>query len=365
MLTHAAGLALAALWENVAALDRDSVANGTLDYEARISKVAPLIDDALKQFISFALGRARHSGRDFGAYELARLRAEQLCTTIQADLPLMLVVLGDSETAGRKFPWGVSARLFGRLRGGLKAAFQIAAQDFRHTPEAASSGISTERQQQAGHLTLPHNYIGLADALLELTTALLKLNGRDCDGVYLDNAKQSQQTESDRSTAHRDAQKTSMDTLVKSMAHRMDVPPLEVWTRESPHRAPEQIDHRRLAISHSMNWEKTLATGHLAVGDDGLAPLNGWPLYVSKGPWSAFLAAILKTLHHHNRPTRPTLSSSALNAWWNSMKKQRDKMTQAKLLDAARNAHPQHLVPRERIRELSAGRKRGRKPIGG
>lgn len=363
VLTRTADLGLRALTEAIGASDRETVAAGILGYPARISKTASLIDGALNTFASFALEKARLLDGDFEAFEYVRQQTDQFCSTIQADLPLMLVLIGDSATAGREFPWGVSARLIGRLRGDLDMSFLNAAHNFRRAPLTHSSAVDAvaETHHPAGNVTMPHNHIGLGFAHLELRKAILKARGRDSYGVYLDDARLRKQTESDRWSALRDAEHTSIDALVKSLTHRINVPPLEIWTRERPHLAPEQIDHHRLALSHSLNWVMTLATGHLAVGADALAPINGWPLFMGKGPWLTYLTTILAMIARPTSQKNPPVPDRELEEWWKSKKESRDGISQLDLLKLAKAAFPKHYVTRERVRKLSEGRKVGRK----
>lgn len=59
------------------------------------------------------------------------------------------------------------------------------------------------------------------------------------------------------------------------------------------------------------------------------------------------------------------LPEKALQAWWKSIRATRDSLNQVQLLRLCQAAHPSHGIARERIRALTTGRKRGRKPLSG
>ena len=65
------------------------------------------------------------------------------------------------------------------------------------------------------------------------------------------------------------------------------------------------------------------------------------------------------------RDNRPQLSLAELERWWASKAVIRAKLSQEELLTLIRAAFPANQVSRERIRELSGGRKRGPKTFGG
>lgn len=363
-LSHTADLSLQALVETLETLDRGTLAEGIVRSDARIMKAAFIIDDAVKRFVSFSLEHARRTGAGFEAFELARLYSEQLCVSFQAELPYILLPRGGNAGtgAGSGFAWKASADLFERLHNDLAAAFQIAAHDFRQT--SANDSVAVDERimmpKPGGHLTMPVDFVNLADARLNLIGMLLRARGRNSYGVWADDTRQRQQTARDRASALREAQNDVWDALVKSATHRMACPPLDLWTRAGMHVAPEQIDHRRLALSHSLNWQKALMIGHLAVtGADALASLNGQPLFIRNADFHDYAKAVLPILHPS--PHRKPVSESSLNSWWIKMV-ERDSLSQAELLKAVRAEFPNNSISRDRIRDLTNGRKRGRKP---
>lgn len=62
---------------------------------------------------------------------------------------------------------------------------------------------------------------------------------------------------------------------------------------------------------------------------------------------------------------RPDLSNAELERWWDSMAGARDSLSQDQLLLLIRDKHPDKFIARDRIRDLSSGRKPGKKPLGG
>lgn len=63
--------------------------------------------------------------------------------------------------------------------------------------------------------------------------------------------------------------------------------------------------------------------------------------------------------------TRPALSGADLTKWWEGMAASRDLLTQDQLLTLLRAKFPDKHIARDRIRDLSGGRKPGPKGIGG
>lgn len=57
----------------------------------------------------------------------------------------------------------------------------------------------------------------------------------------------------------------------------------------------------------------------------------------------------------------PSLSRTTLNKWWESLANSRDAMSQGELLDDVRHKYPDNSISRQRIRDLTKGRKRGPK----
>jgi hypothetical protein len=62
---------------------------------------------------------------------------------------------------------------------------------------------------------------------------------------------------------------------------------------------------------------------------------------------------------------RPDLSNAELERWWASMAGAREALTQDQLLLLIRDKYPDNFIARDRIRDLSSGRKPGKKPLGG
>lgn len=62
---------------------------------------------------------------------------------------------------------------------------------------------------------------------------------------------------------------------------------------------------------------------------------------------------------------KPDLSGADLNKWWESMASSREQLSQEQLITLVRAKYPENCVARDRIRELSRGRKRGPKGFGG
>lgn len=63
--------------------------------------------------------------------------------------------------------------------------------------------------------------------------------------------------------------------------------------------------------------------------------------------------------------SKPTLPEGELRRWWDSLAASRDSLTQDDLLLLIRAKYPDKHIARDRIREISGGRKPGKKPIGG
>ena len=59
----------------------------------------------------------------------------------------------------------------------------------------------------------------------------------------------------------------------------------------------------------------------------------------------------------------PPVSSAALSKWWNAKSNTYDALSQDEILTLAKAAFPKNTITRERIRDMTPGRKRGRKPI--
>lgn len=85
--------------------------------------------------------------------------------------------------------------------------------------------------------------------------------------------------------------------------------------------------------------------------------LDGWPIQDGEIIDSDFTAMPPKV------EPKP-LPKSALASWWDGLGADRE-LSQVKLLVRVRADHPEHFISRDRIRQLAAGRKRGRRPIGG
>lgn len=62
---------------------------------------------------------------------------------------------------------------------------------------------------------------------------------------------------------------------------------------------------------------------------------------------------------------KPDLSSAELDRWWTSMAGAREALSQDQLLLLIRDKYPDKFIARDRIRELSSGRKPGKKTLGG
>jgi hypothetical protein len=62
---------------------------------------------------------------------------------------------------------------------------------------------------------------------------------------------------------------------------------------------------------------------------------------------------------------KPNLSGAELNKWWESMASSREQLSQEQLITLVRAKYHENYVARDRIRELSGGRKRGPKVFGG
>jgi len=62
---------------------------------------------------------------------------------------------------------------------------------------------------------------------------------------------------------------------------------------------------------------------------------------------------------------RPELSKAELERWWGSMTAAREALSQDQLLLLIRDKYPDKFIARDRIRELSSGRKPGKKTLGG
>ena len=62
---------------------------------------------------------------------------------------------------------------------------------------------------------------------------------------------------------------------------------------------------------------------------------------------------------------KPNLSDAELNKWWESMALSREQLSQEQLITLVRAKYEGKYVARDRIRELSGGRKRGPKGFGG
>ena len=62
---------------------------------------------------------------------------------------------------------------------------------------------------------------------------------------------------------------------------------------------------------------------------------------------------------------KPALPEAELKRWWDSMAASRDSLTQGDLLLLIRAKYPDNHIARDRIREISGGRKPGKKAIGG
>jgi hypothetical protein len=62
--------------------------------------------------------------------------------------------------------------------------------------------------------------------------------------------------------------------------------------------------------------------------------------------------------------TQPRLSVSKLQKWFDNLSVADRFMPQDKLLSRCKSAHPDHSITRQRIRDLTPGRKQGPRPIG-
>ena len=62
---------------------------------------------------------------------------------------------------------------------------------------------------------------------------------------------------------------------------------------------------------------------------------------------------------------KPDLSGAELNKWWESMASSREQLSQEQLITLVRAKYPENCVARDRIRDLSRGRKRGPKGFSG
>ena len=117
----------------------------------------------------------------------------------------------------------------------------------------------------------------------------------------------------------------------------------------------------------SQNWELgTFAGRGFRSGQSLWVTLRG--VAFAKAGLSLFAPSLLQTVESGEpvaTPDRPRLSDAKLQQWWTAKAAVRESLTLEELLTLARAAFPDNHIARDRIRELSGDRKRGRKPIGG
>ena len=65
------------------------------------------------------------------------------------------------------------------------------------------------------------------------------------------------------------------------------------------------------------------------------------------------------------KDTKRAVSPVDLSGWWQGLDAQTQNLPQTTLLELARSAFPNKFISRERVRELTPGRKRGPRPFGG
>lgn len=151
---------------------------------------------------------------------------------------------------------------------------------------------------------------------------------------------------------------------------------LPVWIRRS------SAGDLAIADLHlSDEWDQSsIRYGVLIAATGVLAPLDGCPLYVQQGDWENQLSLFSVNsrasakkggAHGHVREGSPPLSSAKLNAWVDGFisKPENADFTEAGILQAIRDAHPDKSISRERvrqrIRDVKGPRKRGPKRLSG
>ena len=135
---------------------------------------------------------------------------------------------------------------------------------------------------------------------------------------------------------------------------------LPVWTRERPDVELERIDPLALAMS-SLNWDLTIRSGRVVVRSDPyIEDMKGWPLYVKRSDLNRIRKHLGDTSGRGSRP--PRLPQADLLTWWNSLNEEERGRSQPDLHAMAKKEFPQHTVARDRVRDLTAGRKRGPRP---
>ena len=84
---------------------------------------------------------------------------------------------------------------------------------------------------------------------------------------------------------------------------------------------------------------------------------------IEKFPINSKLGQLQKSRAEGPRERLPRLPQSTLRRWWEGLSPEQHELTQEALWSLCRDAHKDNQISRQRIRDLTSGRKRGPKPL--
>ncbi|MGI8943179.1 MAG: hypothetical protein ACR2FJ_02900 [Qipengyuania sp.] len=115
--------------------------------------------------------------------------------------------------------------------------------------------------------------------------------------------------------------------------------------------------------SSSQDWETGTFAGR-GIGPDGTRWVTLSAVHFHRGSLPALATAAVQPKVESDgdcSPTKPPLSQSNLDLWWDKKAAVRESLSEAELLALVRGAYPNNFISRDRIRELMGPRKRGPK----
>jgi hypothetical protein len=365
LMDHQSDLALRDFAAKQGELYASLAASGRFFSGMRIKLCVGLIRKAVEEFSETALATARSRGGSLASFGLAAEKSRALFAIFEEELPRIVYHPNGDPRSRSASPSAFDAAktLLEQIRADLETKLKIAAFDFsdvttltnRLTPDVASEGSGV------AVLTIPNGYMLLSTAYQEL------LNDVQLLVRPIDNEASSfpaQKEEAEWAGAIRTKSEVE-DALRGSIQHTHPYPGLALWTRASPFLEPEQIDWGPLASTVSVNWQGTIITGRLLVfSDPALKPIDRWPMFVHAGEWKGAKRA-LSAIIAPPVDAAPRLPDGQLQQWWDNLGPAEQALPQAKLLSLASKRFQEHSIARQRIRDLTQGRKRGRKPLGG
>lgn len=254
-------------------------------------------------------------------------------------------------------------RVFGEERQKIDQEIAIARFEHSAVRLSASDSMATALSASAANpialsAVVPTGFLKLSDCYIEVVEAIYAATGKPQPSPVFD------QEYADADFHLRNSISESVkEYFRRSIQAAWQHPPLSLWTRGAPGIAPETLNSDRLAATTSVAWPKTIKSGLLIVySDPALLPFDRWPLYVAKGEWSNYRKLVLAA-HVPSVPDRKPLGRGIFDAWWQKLSASEKSGTQRELTALCNAAFPDNKVPRSYIRDVTAGRKPGKRPL--